>query len=429
MSKSATTRSLFSKCNEGEHHPVICEKEESSVPNMHVVTPRGIAYQTVLAKVNVKGKPSITCRCLLDTGCDKTYMLQKTANLLKPKPLRQDKKVLDTVHGERQHICSVYKIEVKDMKGRLKFETEVSTLSKLTSVKNVKPQILKEKFNHLKNLEFSDISSDKELEIDVIIGLEDLCKLKTGNMKWGNAGDPVAEETTLGWTLMGPTNTSEDQSISSSVLLTTDKENLSNQIAKMLDLETVGIREENSVEEKFEDTVSFNGERYSVQLPWKSDRVNLQTNRSLCERRLNAQLKRLKKEPEVLKKYDDVIKDQIKQGIIEKVPDLPTGERIHFLPHHPVIRENAESTKVRVVYDGSAKERKGDKSLNECLYTGPSLLPMLHDVLLRFRMFPVALVGDIKSAFHQILVDEKDRDSMRFLWVENVADEKPVVKE
>ena len=67
--------------------------------------------------------------------------------------------------------------------------------------------------------------------------------------------------------------------------------------------------------------------------------------------------------------------------------------------------------------------------MNECLYTGPSLLPMLHDVLLRFRMFPVALVGDIKGAFHQILVDEKDRDSMRFLWVENVTDEKPVVKE
>ena len=78
---------------------MICEKEESSVPNMHVVTPGGIAYQTVLAKVNFKGKPSITCRCLLDTGCDKTYMLQKTANLLKSKPLTQDKKVLDTVHG------------------------------------------------------------------------------------------------------------------------------------------------------------------------------------------------------------------------------------------------------------------------------------------------------------------------------------------
>ncbi|XP_065058471.1 uncharacterized protein LOC135686212 [Rhopilema esculentum] len=426
--KDCYNKKPCSKCNEGEHHPVICEKEES-VPNMHVVTPGGIAYQTVLAKVNVKGKPSIICRCLLDTGCDKTYMLQKTANLLKSKPLRQERKVLDTVHGERQHICSVYKIEVKDMTEKLKFETEVSTLSKLTSVKNVKPQILKKKFNHLKNLEFSDISSERELEIDVIIGLEDLCKLKTGNMKWGNAGDPVAEETTLGWTLMGPTNSAEDQSCSSSLLLTTDKENLSNQIAKLWDLETVGIREENSVEEKFEDTVTFNGERYSVQLPWKSDRVNLQTNRNLCERRLNAQLRRLKKEPEILKKYDDIIKDQIEQGIIEEVPDHPTGERIHFLPHHPVIRENAESTNVRVVYDGSAKERKGDKSLNECLYTGPSLLPMLHDVLLRFRMFPVALVGDIKSAFHQILVDEKDRDSMRFLWVEDVTNEKPVVKE
>ena len=69
--------------------------------------------------------------------------------------------------------------------------------------------------------------------------MEDLCKLKTGNMKWGNAGDPVAEETTLGWTLMGPTNTSEDQSMSSSVSLTTDKENLSNQE----NLSNVGFRD------------------------------------------------------------------------------------------------------------------------------------------------------------------------------------------
>ena len=117
--KDCYNKKPCSKCNQGEHHPVICEKEESSVPNMLVVTPGGIAYQPVLAKVNVKGKPRITCRCLLDTGCDKTYMLQKTTNLLKSKPLRQDKKVLDTVHGERQHICSVYKLEVKDMKGRL----------------------------------------------------------------------------------------------------------------------------------------------------------------------------------------------------------------------------------------------------------------------------------------------------------------------
>ncbi len=175
--------------------------------------------------------------------------------------------MLDTVHGERQHMCSVYKIEVKDMKGRLKFETKVSTLSKQTSVKNVKHQNLKEKYKHLENLEFSDISSDRELEIDVIIGLEDLCKLKTGNMTWGNAGDPVAEETTLSWTLMGPKNTSENETGSSTMLLTIDQENLGNEVARLWDLETIGIREENSVQENFRDTVSFNGERYCVQLP------------------------------------------------------------------------------------------------------------------------------------------------------------------
>ena len=54
---------------------------------------------------------------------------------------------------------------------------------------------------------FFYISSDRG--IDVIIALEDFCRLTIGNMKWGMAGEPVAEERTLGWILMGPRNASQ----------------------------------------------------------------------------------------------------------------------------------------------------------------------------------------------------------------------------
>ena len=54
-----------------------------------------------------------------------------------------------------------------------------------------------------------------------------------------------------------------------------------------------------------------------------------------------------------------------------------------YLPHKPVIREEAASTKVRVVYDASAKAHPNAVSLNDCLYPGPPLQNKLWNVLVR----------------------------------------------
>ena len=79
-----------------------------------------------------------------------------------------------------------------------------------------------------------------------------------------------------------------------------------------------------------------------------------------------------------------VIQQQRKMGIIEKVehPDEVTSTRVHYLPHHAVLRQDKETTKLRVVYDASAKEE--GLSLNECLYTGPKFHLKIFDLLLRF---------------------------------------------
>ena len=117
-------------------------------------------------------------------------------------------------------------------------------------------------------------------------------------------------------------------------------------------------------------------------MPWKPGKYVLPSNRELCERHLISQIKRLKKDPDQLKAYDDVIKEQLDMGIVEPVPDETTDNRIHYIPHHGVWKRDTVATKLRLVYDASAKERKRDRSLNEC--------QLLFDVLMRFRMLPIA---------------------------------------
>ena len=95
--------------------------------------------------------------------------------------------------------------------------------------------------------------------------------------------------------------------------------------------------------------------------------------------------------------------------------------KINYLPHREVIEEERSTTKIRVVYDGSAK-LKNSVSLNNCLYKGPSLVPLLYDVLLRFRIFPIAITADIVRAFLNISIAEEDRDSLLFSWLENHED-------
>jgi len=94
------------------------------------------------------------------------------------------------------------------------------------------------------------------------------------------------------------------------------------------------------------------------------------------------------------------------------MPDCKTkreGE-VHYLPHHAVIRQDKETTKLRVVYNASA--RSGGPSLNDCLYTGPKFNQNVFDILLRFCSYQVVLTTDIEKAFLMIFINQRDRDSL-----------------
>jgi len=85
-----------------------------------------------------------------------------------------------------------------------------------------------------------------------------------------------------------------------------------------------------------------------------------------------------------------------------------------YLPHFPVVREDKETTKVRIDYDLAA--RYGGISLNDTMLPGPKLQQDIFDVLLHFRSNPVALVADLTEMFSQVVMAKQDRRYHRFLW-------------
>lgn len=66
-------------------------------------------------------------------------------------------------------------------------------------------------------------------------------------------------------------------------------------------------------------------------------------------------------------------------------------------------------------------------SLNDCLHVGPSLNPLLYNLPLQFRENRIVLVGDIEKAFLNVDVDQRDRDCLCFLLLEDPLDMSRVV--
>lgn len=190
-------------------------------------------------------------------------------------------------------------------------------------------------------------------------------------------------------------------------------------------LESIGItdppndNEDDKAIEQFNETVEFNNGRYFVKWPAKHNIKELPDNKTLALKRFRFLLKRFQREPELLQKYAQVINDQLEKGIIEPVcEDVQDGRQFHYLPHHPVVQPQRTTTKVRIVYDGSART-KNTPSINNCLLRGPVILPDLCGLLIRFRQSPIGIIADVEKAFLQIGLQDADRDLARFWWLKD----------
>lgn len=230
----------------------------------------------------------------------------------------------------------------------------------------------------------------------------------------GQPGEPIPELTRFGWTVMSP-----GKEVDSTLMFLTqtssfDYENLCR--LDVLDLEDSTTGDQASVYGEFKEQLKRSPDGwYEVNLPWKGNHPSLPSNEKRSLKRLKALTTKLEKQPGMLERYNNVIHDQLTQGIVEPVTGEEKG-REFYIPRKPVIRETAESTKLRIVYDASARAHEKAPSWNESLETGAPLQNLLWSVLVRNHLRSAAIAGDLKHVFLQESICEPDRD-MRCVFI------------
>lgn len=140
-------------------------------------------------------------------------------------------------------------------------------------------------------------------------------------------------------------------------------------------LDAIGISdspfatEDDSALQHFHSTIRFNNGRYEITWPWKSDQPDLQDNYQFARDRFKSLSRRLHANSSLFAAYSSILQQQLENGIIERITNTAiTGTLQHYLAHHPIVSPSTTTSKIRIVYDASAKIRPWTKTLNN--YSG-----------------------------------------------------------
>lgn len=181
--------------------------------------------------------------------------------------------------------------------------------------------------------------------------------------------------------------------------------------------------EEENCERHYSETVTRSDEgRYVVRLPFKDDPHLLGDSRSMATRRFYKIEQKLAKNEELHREYAAFMSEYLSLGHMEKIDPTTLPNSNYFLPHHCVLKPDSSTTKLRVVFDASAKSSTG-KSLNDLLMVGPTVQSDLFSVIIRFRLWRYVFTTDISKMYRQIIVSEADRRYQCIVWRDHPDDE------
>ena len=377
------------------------------------------------AKVKVRGsKGTADAVVLFDTGSDRTYMSERLVNAIGPEWIHTQHVSYASFGSSEPSapvLRNVYSVSLCGCQGSVTITaTEVPTICAAMYRPPLPPSVVEMLGDDVQLVDLDE----GEITVDIVVGLDVYWRLMSTEVITLPLG-LVAQRSVFGWIVSGSLADSQSAShchvqVSHQLLCLNDVSEST--IRQFWELESVGIcesAESDPVMENFKMTVQHCEGRYSVALPWKSKSFKLLANEAGARRRLDKLSKKLAEDPALECRYNEALREMESTGVIHEVPqdEVVSPHLTYYLPHRPVVKEASVSTKIRPVFDASAKGPSG-VSLNDCLEIGPCLLPSLVEILIRFRRWKIALTSDIQKAFLQIRVRREDQDVHRFFWMD-----------
>lgn len=281
-------------------------------------------------------------------------------------------------------------------------------------------------FSHLANLNLADSDPTSSTPSQALLGADLYGAIIRDGIRRGQDDQPIAHNSIFGWLISGPLPRTIQPDLPATPLAVhhcTPLQALSDDIARFWESEEIPpvsmlTPSEAQCKSHFCETHTRDSTgRYIVRLPFKTlspPAIGHSKNRAECL--LLSLSRRLDSQPELKAEYYKFMREYEDLGHMRRADENTTMSHPHYyIPHHPVLRANSATTRVRVVFNASSVTSNG-KSLNEHLLAGPKLQIDLPSVILRWHQFQFVYTADIAKMYKQIRIDPRDLDYQRILW-------------
>ena len=111
-----------------------------------------------------------------------------------------------------------------------------------------------------------------------------------------------------------------------------------------------------------------------------------------------------------------LLKNNLEKEIVQRVPSINgTINLTHHMPHMQVVWSESIHYHSKSANDGSARSKQSSLTLKDFLQKGLNQILMSSNVVMHFRIHPIAVTAFIGKDFLMIWIEQSDQDMLRFL--------------
>ena len=417
-------------------------EKESEVPDEKVVNPTiathtkeinsHVLLETVMIKIlSANGEYEIG-RALIDPGSTSSFISRAIADKLCLKKTKSNFEI-NGIGSVKTNSLFKVACSISSLRDKYSHQIECLILNKITDpLPHTSFDI--SNWHFLNSYNLADPSFNCPGKIDILLGAKHCNEYSLNETYIPGQGLPSLRNTVFGWVVSGGIDSKYLNNKIKRVYSNLSTIELSEQLRKFWEIENITTSSEpidNICEKLFTDSLTrLSNGKFQVKLPFDTanDSRKLGFSHYTAQKRLIQMERRRLLNSEFNTLYINFMKEYETLGHMERVPvdelTLPIN-RSFYLPHHAVLKTSSQTTKLRVVFDGSAKSSSG-QSLNDLLLCGPTLQDDIFTHLCRLRFYPIVLLADVEKMYRQVFIDPEHRNFLKILWRD--SPDEPIVE-